>query len=63
MGRRGRVQRDIDRDTHKKSELFCTDHILPEFIPKYPVKSVSGRKMIVTIVKRRIVSSISYDFI
>jgi hypothetical protein len=64
MGRRGRGEkRERDRDTYKRSELLFTDHILVKFIPKYPVKSVSGRKMIVTIVKRRIVSFISYDFI
>jgi hypothetical protein len=63
-GKTGReMEEDRDRETYKRSELFWTDHIRPKFIPKYPVRSVSGRKIIVTIVKRRIVSFISYDFI
>lgn len=33
---------------------WCTDHMLSKFIPKYPVRSVSGRKMIVARVSRRL---------
>jgi hypothetical protein len=41
----------------------CTLHMASKFIPKYPVRSVSGRKMIVASVSRRITSFISYDAI